>query len=116
MIHSRKHKDVDLLIKVQPSRFRKILSDIRALNALEVAGFIDMICSEYNFYSFTSNDIGDHNNNHYTVVKDLEKEDAQYKCSGCDCDEPTGRFVNAETGVCFYKEYMSYNYTTTIPK
>lgn len=116
MIHSRNNKDVDLLIRVQPSRFRKILSDIRSLNALEVDGFIDRMCRDYNYFTFVSKDIHDKNNNRYTVVKDYEKEDAQYKCHGCDCEQQDGRFVNAETGICFYKEYMNYNYTTTIPK
>jgi len=116
MIHSRKHHNADLVIRVQPSRFRIILSNILALNAIEVEGYLDRMCREYNYFIVSSEDIGDHNNNRYTIVKTFEKEDAQYKCSQCDCGEPNGRFVNAETGVCFYKEYMTYNYTTTIPK
>ena len=116
MIHSRKHKDSDLLIKVPPSRFRIILSNVLALNAIEVEGYLDRMCREYNYFTLSSEDIGDHNKNRYTVVKDYEKEDAQYRCSNCDCEEPTGRFVNAETGICYYKEYLAYNYTTTIPK
>ena len=116
MIHSRKHKDVDLLIKVPPSRFRIILSNVLALNAIEVEGYLDRMCREYNYFTLSSQDIGDKNKNHYTVVKDYEKEDAQYKCANCDCENPTGRFINSETGVCYFKEYTTINYTTTIPK
>jgi hypothetical protein len=116
MIHSRTNKNVDVIIKVQPSRFRKILSDIRALNALEVDGFIDRMCKDYNYFSFTSFDIGDKNSNKYTVVKNYEVSDFVKKCRNCDCHNKEGRSVNGKTGVCFYKEDIANNYTTEIPK
>lgn len=75
MIHSRSNKDVDLLIKVQPSRFRNILRGIRELNGLEASIFVDRHFKEFNCFEFTSYDIGDNNNNKYTVVKDYTYPD-----------------------------------------
>jgi len=113
MIHSRTNKDTDNVIFVQPSRFAKILSDIRILNGVYVEGFVERMVRDYNYFHFTSKDIQDKNNNDYHVVKNFEIKDTFGKCSDCDCGRK--RFINGNTGVCFYREDTTNNYTTKIP-
>lgn len=113
MIHSRNNENLTVTIYVQPSRFKKILSDIRSLNGLYVENFIENVCKEFNYFSFYSSDIKDNNNNHYTIIK-KDYNEVFGKCSECDCNRK--RWINSKTGICFYKEDINNNYTTKIPK
>jgi len=115
ILHSRANTNKEIIITVQLSRFRKILSDIRCLNGLYVDGFIDRVCKEYDFFSFYSNDIGDKNNNLYTIIKDYSVDEQQGRCKGCTCGEDE-RWINSKTGMCFYMEDITNNYTTKIPE
>ena len=114
MTHSRTVQSKDVTIKVPPSRFKKILSDIRTLQGLSVEGFIERVCKDYNWFSFYSSDIKDKNGNHYTIIKDLSVPEVYGSCNGCNCNGK--RWINSKTGICYYREDIETNFTTKIPK
>jgi len=114
ILHSRYNHNSDAVVYVQPSRFESILRGIRDLNSLYVEGFVERMCEEYDYFTFVSSDIGDKNNNMYTIVKTYTVKDEIGRCKDCNCMD--GRSINGKTGVCFYKEHITNNYTTKIPE
>lgn len=117
LIQSRDNNNQEYYIKVAPSRFRKILSDIRSLNGLAVDEFFEEKVKYYDYVTITSSDLKDVNNNSFLIIKDRSKLEHYGKCSQCSCKEERktkGRWVNGETGVCYYKEMIANNYTTKL--
>lgn len=112
LLHSKNNKDTEVECTVQPSRFRSILAQVKSFNGNADEEYIDMLNNRYSYFKFNSIEIGDSNNNTYTIIKDLTVNEKKRKCSECDCGNK--RFVNEKTGICFYKELTTTNYTTKI--
>lgn len=111
LIHNSEHEEGYFYIRVPPSRFRKILNDYWASKAIEVEGALDNYAQNYRSYMLY-NLRGKKNN--YLIIKDKQVEEVKGKCSECNCEKR--RWINPETGVCYYKEALKENYLTVIPK
>ena len=111
LLHNKSNKDKDCIIRVYASRFRKILSDYYALNAIEVPGALENYATNYDYYILTK--LTKDSTNSYKIVKIRTVEEKQGKCKECDCGKKT-RYINPETSLCYYKEAIQNNYLTRI--
>lgn len=109
LIHSKANRNFHGKITVQPSRFRKILSDYYSLNAIQVEGILDNYATYYDYY--TLKDLDKHGNT-YRIYKDQDVREVKSRCTDCNCGKR--RFINPDTGVCYYREAIENNYTTKI--
>lgn len=96
------------VVVVPKSRFRKILADYWALKSISIEGALDNYAENYKSY-YLSNLNG--RNNTYKIVKSKEVE-KKGSCEGCNCTKK--RWINPRTGVCYYNEMISKDYTTKI--
>lgn len=119
--HSNINKNFHGIIIVTKSRFRKILSDYYSLHAIEVEGSLDNNVDQYRDFILTELDTIDkderkHNNhvdrgNSYKVVRSNIPE-KKGNCLNCTCKKR--RWLNPETGDCYYNEMIKDNYTTKL--
>lgn len=107
--HSKANRNVDAIIYVYPSRYRKIISDYYSLNAVQVEGIIDNYAMNTDFYLLS---LLDANNNTYKIVKDKVIKEVKGKCNNCSCGRK--RMINPDTNICYYREAVENNYTTKI--
>jgi len=110
LLHNAEHEDTDVVINVPFTRFKKILSDYKTSRGIYIEGAIENYAENYK--SFVLSQLNGKNNT-YKIVKTKEAE-VQGKCNGCNCTKR--RWINPRTGVCYYQEMITKNYTTVIPK
>jgi hypothetical protein len=108
--HSNHNKNFHAIVKVTGSRFRKIISDYFSLNGIGIEGLLDNYSAYYSFVILTDLD-NEGRGNSYKVMKTNIKEE-RGKCNNCDCNKK--RWLNPETGSCYYKEMIAHNYTTKL--
>lgn len=117
ILHSLYNKKTIMYLNVSPSRFKKILSDYRALNALD-SDDLDEICKKYDYFTLRSRDLHDENENEYFILKDRSYNEFRGKCINCNCEgqqiDKKERWINGITKLCFYKEMLNNNYTTKV--
>lgn len=107
LIHSKNNKDIYVEISVLGSRWRKIINDYYTRNGIFVG---ETMYDKYDYFILSNLD---ENNNIYKIIKLVnEKDEIKNKCIKCDCNNK--RYINPETGVCFYKEAVENNYLTKI--
>lgn len=109
LLHSRDTKNKLVIIEVPTSRYLKILSDYWALNAINVEGLLETYAERYDFYVLKNLD---KNDNKYKILRKHNIRDIKGKCNECDCSHK--RFINPNSGICYYREMHRDNYTTKI--
>lgn len=109
MIHNNQNEGGNYICIVSPSRYRKILSDYHSLNGINVEGLLDNYATNYKSYLLYNLD---GKNNSYRIVKDKESKEVKGKCTNCNCN--SNRWVDPDTGECYYNKMIKTNYTTKI--
>ena len=112
LLYSLNFNNIEVTIKVPPSRFRKILSDYYTRNGITIDGMIDRYAEMYAFYKLSELD---NNGNIFKIVKEREAKEYYGRCQNCTCTNvKRKRWVDSETGQCYYNEMIQNNYTTKI--
>jgi hypothetical protein len=85
------------------------------MNGITIEGVIDRICDMYSSYTLSKLD---DSGNVFNIVKGKYEEEVYGKCNGCTCGATSrkGRWINKNTGKCFYQDMTTRNYTTKISK
>jgi hypothetical protein len=108
LLHNAEREGGHYYIEVPKSRFRKILSDYWALLSIEIEGALDNYAENYKSY-YLSNLNGKTNSYKIIKTKEVEKKGS---CEECNCSKK--RWINPRTGICYYNEMISKDYTTKI--
>jgi len=107
-LHNAEREGGHYVISVPKSRFRKILADYWALKSIEIEGALDNYAENYKSY-YLHNLNGKTNSYKIVKTKEIEKKGS---CEGCNCTKK--RWINPRTGICYYNEMISKDYTTKI--
>lgn len=109
LLHSKKHKNERVIVKVSTSRFLSIAKAYYAMCAINIEGKFENYAGKYSNYKLSGLDS---NNNVYKVVR-IKSSEIQGKCLDCNC-KMKKRWINPVTSVCYYKEMINKDYTTKI--
>ena len=108
LLHNATHEDTHVVITVPFTRYKKILTDYKTERAIFVEAAIENYVERYKSYILSQLN---GKTNSYKIVKSKEVE-VKGKCEGCNCDKK--RWINSRTGVCYYQEMITKDYTTKI--
>ncbi len=108
LLHNAEHEDTHVTISVPLSRYRSILTAYKTERAIFIEGAIENYIEKYKSYILSELN---GKNNSYKIIKSGE-DDVKGKCPDCKCAKK--RYMNPRSGVCYYNEMITKDYTTKI--